>query len=95
MVAPNPPGSLLLGGVPERPNGAVLKTAVAQATVGSNPTPSAMWCRGNVGDRLSVRRVSDLVELDGHPASNEVGSGHGVMEPVGAQWFDTTESLQW
>ncbi len=42
MVAPNPPGSLLLGGVPERPNGAVLKTAVAQATVGSNPTPSAM-----------------------------------------------------
>src|SRR5713226_6449778 len=30
------------GGVPERPNGAVLKTAEAQASVGSNPTPAAL-----------------------------------------------------
>lgn len=27
--------------MPERPNGAVLKTAEVQASVGSNPTPSA------------------------------------------------------
>jgi hypothetical protein len=31
------------GGVPERFKGAVLKTVVVQATVGSNPTPSAMF----------------------------------------------------
>ena len=30
------------GGVPERFKGTVLKTVVAQATVGSNPTPSAI-----------------------------------------------------
>ena len=31
----------LIGGVPERTNGVVLKTTVGQLTVGSNPTPSA------------------------------------------------------
>ena len=30
-----------LGGVPERPNGTALKAVEAQASVGSNPTPSA------------------------------------------------------
>jgi hypothetical protein len=29
------------GGVPERPNGAVLKTVEGQPSVGSNPTPAA------------------------------------------------------
>src|SRR5439155_24060556 len=29
------------GGVPERPNGTVLKTVEAQASLGSNPSPSA------------------------------------------------------
>ncbi len=30
------------GGVPERPNGAVLKTVEGQPSVGSNPTPAAI-----------------------------------------------------
>ncbi len=31
-----------VGGLPERPKGTVLKTVVARATVGSNPTPTAV-----------------------------------------------------
>ncbi len=33
------------GGVAERLNAAVLKTAVPKGTVGSNPTPSATICQ--------------------------------------------------
>ena len=36
-----PRRSLTLGGVPERPNGTVLKTVEAQVSEGSNPSPSA------------------------------------------------------
>ena len=35
------PNHYLFGGVSERPKEPVLKTGVVQATVGSNPTPSA------------------------------------------------------
>ncbi len=39
------PPSLTGGGVPERPNGTVLKTVEAQVSEGSNPSPSALSLR--------------------------------------------------
>src|SRR5665213_519872 len=67
---------LVDGGVRERPNRAVSKTAVSTGTVGSNPTSSARYETGDVGHpfrRLGrpggpwnyaryVRPFSDLVE---------------------------------
>lgn len=44
------------GGVRERPNRMVSKTIVAQATVGSNPTPSATRKGGPVAKRRARRR---------------------------------------
>ena len=44
-TATGTPNSLSDGGVPERPNGTVLKTVEVQASVGSNPTLSAKHLR--------------------------------------------------
>lgn len=51
------------GGLPERPKGTVLKTVVAQVTVGSNPTPTA--CRS---ENLQVSGPGSVME-PGPPCS--------------------------
>src|SRR5207245_2026531 len=56
--------SLATGGVPERPNGTVLKTVEAQASVGSNPTPSARCQIHNVLAGQRAERVSGLWESE-------------------------------
>jgi hypothetical protein len=44
----------LFGGVSERPKEPVLKTGVVQATVGSNPTPTALQVSVNYEDYSCV-----------------------------------------
>ena len=60
------PNHHLFGGVSERPKEPVLKTGVVQATVGSNPTPSASlrtrfgW-QASKGERQDCTR--DTIEV--------------------------------
>ena len=50
------------GGVTERPKVTVLKTVVAQATVGSNPTPSASLRQG-FGWQASGQGSDDISKI--------------------------------
>jgi hypothetical protein len=47
------------GGVTERPNVPVLKTGVGLPTVGSNPTPSAIWPYGPATLRNQFLNLAD------------------------------------
>ena len=68
------------GGVAEWFKAAVLKTAVPQGTVGSNPTPSAMSC-------MELRTIYTMRQVTMSPISERKPAGvFGSIPSVTGKW---------